>query len=680
MSPHSRPPSLMGRGPHPHPSPLSPVGRGAYRRGEGGQAIVIIALMLTVLIGMVALAIDGSRAYALRRDLQAAVDASALAAADKLQQTGSYVSAEQAATTIFGVNMHIYTAPSCSGYGTPGAAAWTVTCTYPDTTVLTQVARNLGPQGGRFQLSATRNMQLQFARVLTNGASPAVGAAASSGVNNLLYSPALAALKGSGCGGVFGNAITVNGSGTLNVTGDVVANGTLSVTAGSLRVAGDIYARCQSTVPGAVTLGCYPSGASTPCGFPDVAGATRSGYRLPDPGFLTPGVSGSQGFPSSNVVVQPATYSIVGTLNGSHCWFLAGGTYSFPNGLINNGDLVSNELKPPDEPVAGDNTTRSPTQFWDTDGVRCAGSAQTLQVGGPRGIPVGNWAFVLTSVRTDTYGGVTYTRESAPSMCYPQNVNNSGINVEVAVSNVPGATSYNIYASPPNAGGTCSGPFGLVASLPVSGPVQNNVTTPCPQTTGGGCSLGNESMRLDNSVLSSSFAPNPAAPPGTASAFPPAGERAPWAAGLPNQNPARASGASGDRANENSCRSAVGAYATCPSAVTPGAVELYFPAGGCMSTGNGADLHIFSGYQYNWVAVYEPPANSCTNGFGAESNSAYIGLVYAPGAAINVSSPFVFSGPSGGVIASSIGFSSLLPAIVYSSLYSPVPPAGRLVS
>jgi len=46
---------------------------------QKGQAIVLIAIMLAVVVGMAALAIDGSRAYAARRDLQAAVDAAALA-------------------------------------------------------------------------------------------------------------------------------------------------------------------------------------------------------------------------------------------------------------------------------------------------------------------------------------------------------------------------------------------------------------------------------------------------------------------------------------------------------------------------------------------------------------------------------------------------------------------------
>ncbi len=81
---------------------------------QRGQAIVLVALMLGVVVGMAALAIDGSRAYALRRDLQAAVDAASLAAADNIQRTGSYTQAEQAASTSYGTNLRLYTSPSCS--------------------------------------------------------------------------------------------------------------------------------------------------------------------------------------------------------------------------------------------------------------------------------------------------------------------------------------------------------------------------------------------------------------------------------------------------------------------------------------------------------------------------------------------------------------------------------------
>src|ERR1700674_3690178 len=101
----------------PHPQ----KGEGGRRQGQRGQAIVLIAVMLAVLIGMAALAIDGARAYSLRRDLQDAVDAAALTAGDTLQQTGSYPQAEQAATTSFSTNLMLYTAPGCApGYGSPG--------------------------------------------------------------------------------------------------------------------------------------------------------------------------------------------------------------------------------------------------------------------------------------------------------------------------------------------------------------------------------------------------------------------------------------------------------------------------------------------------------------------------------------------------------------------------------
>ena len=650
------------------------------RRGkQSGQAIVLIALMLTVLIGMVAIAIDGSRAYALRRDIQAATDAAALAAADKMQQTGSYVSAEQAATAIFGTNLRLYSAPACTAYGTPGASPWTVTCTYSDGTVLTDVARATGPQGSRFTLTATRSLQLQFGRVLTNGSNPTLGAAAQGNVNNLLYTPTVAALDQDGCGGVGGAAITINGTGTLDLIGDLVSNGAVSVTGGTVRVAGDIYANCQSTVPGSVTNSCYPSDASAPCSYPDVAGATRSGYRLPDPGYPAPSLLGGSVSFSGSVVVPAGIYSSLASVSGNHCWFLSGGVYTFLAGAVNDGDLVSNELKPPDEPNASNNTLRAANQFWDVGGgLTCAGAFQLTKQSGPRDIQIGIWSFVVTSLRTDIYNGVSYTRESAPSMCDQINLNNHFDNVQVAFSNVPGATSYNIYAAPPGNG--CTGPFGLAANVPVSGSVSNGNLFPCPNVNGNGCSLGNESIILSNQ-LAAPFAPNAGAAPGTTGAYPPDPERAPLAAGLPNQNPARGAGAAGDRANENNCKSVGNAYISCPGPITPGAVEFNLPAGGCFNSNNSGDTYVFSGYQYNWIALYEPPANGCSNTLGARSNGAWIGLVYCPTASVAITSPYTFEAAGGGgLIADMIAFSGSLPSMSFSSSYAPVPQASRITN
>jgi hypothetical protein len=572
----------------------------------------------------------------------------------------------------------LYVAPSCSpGYGSPGASPYTVTCTYSDGTVLTQVVSALGPQGGRFVISASRSLQLQFGRILTNGSNPTIAAIASGSIGNLVYTPAVAALNQAGCGGVGGNALSMNGSGTLNVNGDVVSNGSISVSSSTMRVAGDIYARCQSSVTGAVSA-CYSSGAATPCTYPDIAGATRAGFHLVDPRYPAPAQLGSgRGAPNGNVVLQPGIYSALPGFDNGYCWFLSGGIYDWQAGYSNTGDFVSNELKPPDEASSSNNTQRAANQFWDTAGVNCSGAYQLQRVPSARDVPTGMWSFVVTSTRTDTYNGVGYVRESAPSICRQVNVNVHFNAIQLTVSNVPGAAAYNIYAAPPGGNG-CSGPFGLAATLTVGGSVLNTNTNPCPSFSGNGCSLGNESLTLDDQLVPP-FAPNAAAAAGTSGSYPPDPEISPLSAGLPNQNPPRRVGAAGDRANENNCESIGGVYVSCQGPITPGAVEFYAPAGGCIVTGNSADTYVFSGYQYNWISVYEPPANSCSNSLGASGNSAFIGLVYAPGATLGVASPYTFEAAgTGGIMANFVAFTGTMPAITFSASYAPVPPASRI--
>ena len=647
-------------------------------RLQQGQAIVLVALMLVVVVGMAALAIDGSRAYALRRDLQAALDAAVLAAGDNYQRTISFPSAEAAASKIFGTNLRLYSSPSCSpGYISPGAAPVTITCTFSDGTTLTQVVANAGPSGKAFTFTATRALTLQFGRILTNGTTPTLSASSAGGVNNLVYSPTIAALDQAGCGGSGGSAITIGGAGTLSVLGDMVSNGAISISGPTARVSGDIYARCQSSVPGS-SLACYPSGASAPCTFPDVAGSTRSGFNLADPGFSPPAVpGGSQPAPSSNVVLLPGAYASNPSFTSGRCWFLSGGVYKWLSGYTNTADFVSNELKPPDEPAVGSNTVLAANQFWNTDGFRCAGSFITATSNDPRN-PVRNgvWGIELTSVRNDTYGGVSYTRESAPSMCHTVNTATRN-DIVLQVSNVPGATSYNVYLSSP--GNACGGPFGLAGSIPVTGTPANNLTSPCPIYLGGGCSLGNEQLTIDQNFLGA-WAPNPLALPGTIGAYPPDSETSPLSGSLPNQNPGRGVGSAGDRANENACLTVGGAFASCPAAITPGAVEFYAPSGGCVNLSGTGDNFVFSGYQYNWVQLYEPASNTCANVLGAASNSALTGLIYTPAASISMPSTWLFeSGGMGGVIADTLSITGS-PALTYTPDYAPVPFSARLVA
>jgi hypothetical protein len=552
--------------------------------------------------------------------------------------------------------------------------------------------------GAQLTVTASRTLSLQFARILTNGTSPTISSTATAQVGNLLFSPAIAALDQSGCGGVGGAAISLSGFGQLNVTGDIVSDGAISVSGGSAAIAGDAYTRCQATVPG-VSLVCYPSGATPACTYPDVAGAFRTGYHYSDPGYPVPGpLGGGQASPGTNVLMLPGVYSAPASLGTGRCYFLAGGVYSFQAGFANAGTLVSNELKPPDEPVPGNNAALASPQFWNSTGAHCAGSVQYQAVqctgngncgtgncgqgvgqgNGCTAAPPGTWAFEVTSTRTDTYNGNTYPRESAPSTCQTVIVGNHQA-IQVSVSNVPGATAYNVYAAPPGSG--CAGPFGLAESLPVSGSVLNNGLAGCPAFTGSTCSLGFETIVINGNDIGSPFGPNVGAAPGSLGAYPPNSETSPLRLGRPNQNPARLAGAAGDRANENNCENIAGVYASCPAAVTPGAVVLYLPGSSCLSTTNASDTYLFSGYQFNWMALYEAPSNGCANVLGGNLNTALIGLAYTPGASVSFASDDTFDSPAtGGVIARTVSFTGDEPTITFSSAYAPVPFASRLVS
>jgi hypothetical protein len=389
--------------------------------------------------------------------------------------------------------------------------------------------------------------------------------------------------------------------------------------------------------------------------------------------------------PGNDVVLNPGVYAAdpLFGINDNVCYFLAGGVYQWTRGLTNDGPFVSNELKPPDEPLDTNNTQPARRPFWNINFVQCAGAfLPTAILGTP--IAQGTWAIEVTSTRSDTYQGINYARESAPSMCRTVSVG-AGQVLQVQVSNVPGATAYNVYAAPPPSG--CAGPFGLAGSIPVPpGTVKNTDTSLCPRVSGPGCSLGNVSGIFDVTLLGGLWAPNPLAAPGVSGSYPPDGETAPLGFRQVNQNPARAVPPRGDRANENQCATGSGALATCPAAVTPGAVVLYIPAGGCLSYTNNGDNFIFSGYQYNWIVLYEPgranpPANTCLNVLDAASNSALIGLVYTPSANINIPTrAAVRTEHTGGFIADTITFSGTLPLVVFGSGYAPVPPAARLVS
>jgi hypothetical protein len=134
------------------------------RKPQEGQAIVLIALLLLVLFAMLGLAIDSGRAYVDRRDLQAAVDASALAAGDWYENFGNLAgSTIPQSVAVFQSDVRLYSGATSSSCQAPcpkmvgpnaSLTEYTYTYNYPDNLKLTIVATNTQFNGYQFVFSA----------------------------------------------------------------------------------------------------------------------------------------------------------------------------------------------------------------------------------------------------------------------------------------------------------------------------------------------------------------------------------------------------------------------------------------------------------------------------------------------------------------------------------------------
>jgi len=673
------------------------------KRTQKGQAIVLVALMMVVLIGFAALAIDSARAFDARRVLQDSVDAAALAAAESYQNGATWTVAQNNAITLFQKDNRLpVVAASCTPSTfltpTPGAGSAVVTsCTMSGggSYGLTLSVSDNGPAGQVFGLTATRPLTLALMQVLGQGSTINLTGLATATAADQSLTPALAGLSQAGCFGLGGSTSLNIGTSTspyMTVVGDVVSNGAPIIGSSSyLHLGGDLLTGCGPPANAAsVTYECWPSGATPPCAAGNVQGSLRStANRFADPGYLPPSTSGlgTPGFNSSNVLVTPGIYTTdpqFSSGGNNYCYFLAEGVYEWQAGMTVNGGLISNELKPPSEPSTN-------PSFWQlTGGNSCAGQyAATIGAAGENlGLsPSGNWPVVVTAVRTAVYNGVNYVRESAPSACTLVNFPGSPADNSLVlnISNVPGATSYNVYTAAPPA--TCAGPLGLVAPNTINNAVVEKTTTltGCPNPSGSAtCTLGAVTRTMDRGVIPANFAANPVAPPDSTGAYAPQPDGGSDFLGgttFPAVNHARATYPSGDRANENFCAAATGIQnIACPAAVTPGAVAMYMTNGSCFNVTSLGDAFLFSGYQYNWVLNYEPPATTCANTWQGRYESAPIGMSYTPGAGIRLVGSYATQTRSfGGMVGATILVQSAGALFVYfNSSYAPRPPGTRL--
>jgi len=446
------------------------------RNGQRGQAIVLVGLMLVVLFGFLGLALDSGRAYLDRRELQASVDAAALAAAYKYMNTTDYTQAEQAATADYASNERVYSTPSCSGYGTLSAS-----CSFGDPSghTLTINVVNHSIAGVSFTATGSHRIVVAIMQVLGSGPTIPVSATATAVARRAGTSPAgIQTLSPNGCGGSGSYSLRITGTENTTIVGDVWSNGNINQNgSATATVTGNVVDICPVIPPSINGITLTPG-----------SGVETNGWAMPDPGFSAPPIDPSaQSWNSSdyNVVRSAGTYGddphLVG---GSGCYFLAGGVYAMQSGFTINGGLTSNELRPPDEPVvtstrsalsgtvasipvaalnsavsagtkvtiAGQvftttaaaaigatsiavtsqsvagtissgstvaaNTRAASNQFWDSNGVGCSGSFQPYPGGADAGNPQINpatYGVELTSVRWEAYGVPSCSGPASPT-------------------------------------------------------------------------------------------------------------------------------------------------------------------------------------------------------------------------------------------------------------------------
>jgi Flp pilus assembly protein TadG len=333
------------------------------------------------------------------------------------------------------------------------------------------------------------------------------------------------------------------------------------------------------------------------------------------------------------------------------------------------------------------------------------------------------WGVEVTSVRYDRfldsnttpnpcYSAPGCRRESAPSSCHltPTAVggglhspSNIGISINIT-QNAPGAEYYNVYLNPQGCNGQ-QDQFGWVGRFNAPGFLNGIPTGTYPSGTAWTLGALTQSPGVPTAGatlydITDLMIANPAvvcyAQSRTIGCTPTDDEDAPWCfsncpppANLLSQQNAPMSLEyppyyAGDVANENFCQPSPNPgniNSPClGSAVTPGGVQFYFPAGSCFNQNSQGATYVFAGVQYNWIVIYAPASNTCSANMNGGASTQYIGTIYTPGMDWTISggdrSPL-----AGQVICYTAKVAGGGQAgIDFNPNYSPVPPAARLIN
>ena len=249
---------------------------GRPKRPQSGQALVILALMATVLVGFAAIAIDQGQAMADRRDLQAGADAASLAGARQYALGGTVSSAHFVALQFLAASFGQSVPSGCTS-SSCAATSWTMgayTITFTDGTSLLDV-------------TVVHQQTIDLAGVIgvrtqNVGTSSRARGVASSGSGGALTC-AICVLATSGTG------INQQGTGIGATGGDIIVD---STSAGAINVQGGYVIAFSGARVGIAT-----GGTCTSCGGGAVSPTPVSVTAVADPlaatSLLSAGLSGT---------------------------------------------------------------------------------------------------------------------------------------------------------------------------------------------------------------------------------------------------------------------------------------------------------------------------------------------------------------------------------------------------
>src|SRR5437588_4356861 len=219
------------------------------RHSQSGQAIPLLAVMLTVLIGFLGLAVDSGRAYLDRRTLQNATDAAVLTTADYFENGYSVSAAEQHAAQVFQKDLQMYGGWSGSPAwcSTPTPATPPPTCSVtvsfvsnPHTLTLSYTDNRASGKGLVFNARGSDALPLAFLQILQLGPNINVTSTAQTVVYDQSQNPAIL-VTGTACQPQ--SSLSVSGGLTVTVVGAIYSDGGITVGGSSqVDVTGNVYA------------------------------------------------------------------------------------------------------------------------------------------------------------------------------------------------------------------------------------------------------------------------------------------------------------------------------------------------------------------------------------------------------------------------------------------------------